>query len=402
MKLKATPQDFIVEEEAAAPPGSEPGSPLRSGGSPYAIFQLAKTSWDTFDLVDLLSRRWGVPRQNIGLGGFKDRHGSTVQRISVLGLTGTPAALEDRNFRAAFLGWSDHPVSAQAIRGNRFRITLRDLTAPEITLLQSGVGDVSRFGFPNYFDTQRFGSARHGAGFMGKEIFLGRREKALRLWFTPSKHDDRKTRRLKRCVLDNWGRWENCSALSFGEWARVLACLVERRGAFHKALERIDRRYLVLALNAYQSFLFNGILSRWLGHLAASHGAALTALRTPFGQITIYHAVPDSMAEALRQTSLPVPGYDTVDSDPVVSGILAEVLDGEGIRLSDLRVRQMHRIRVGGVMRAAVVTPEDLSASAPQADERYPGRQKIVLSFFLPRGSYATLLVKRLLLAPAL
>jgi len=53
------------------------------------------------------------------------------------------------------------------------------------------------------------------------------------------------------------------------------------------------------------------------------------------------------------------------------------------------------------VDRRAVVVPEDLAVSAGSADELYPGRQKVALSFFLPRGSYATLLIKRLLLAPA-
>ena len=380
-----------------------PGGPAALSATPseYAIFTLHKTSWDTFDLVDLLARKWGVPRQNIGLGGFKDRHGSTAQRISVRGLTGTPGRLEDRNFRAEFLGWSDHAVSARDVRGNRFRITLRDLTGPEASRVAAAGPEVAAVGFPNYFDAQRFGSARHGAGFMGKAIFLGKRERALRLWFTPSKHDDKKTRALKQCVLEHWGQWEKCAGLTFGEYARVLACLQESRGAFHKALERIDRRFLVLALNAYQSFLFNQVLSRWLATVAASHHAALTPLRSPFGELLFYHRVPEALAAELGGTELPVPGYDTSVEDATVSRILSSVLEEEGIRLTDLRVRQMRGISVGGVMRAAVVRPQDLEVTPAADDEMYPGRQKIVLSFFLPRGSYATLLVKRLMLAPS-
>jgi tRNA pseudouridine13 synthase len=199
VKLKATPQDFIVEEEAAAAVLPREAAGPSSPRAEYAVFQLSKTSWDTFDLVDLLARRWGVPREAIGLGGFKDRHGSTVQRISVRGLKGNgpngePASIEEKNFRAAFAGWSDRPLSAREIRGNRFRITARDLTPQEAARIHVAGDEVSRFGFPNYYDSQRFGSARHGAGFMGKEMFLGKREKALRLYFTPSKHDDRKTR----------------------------------------------------------------------------------------------------------------------------------------------------------------------------------------------------------------
>ena len=317
------------------------------------------------------------------------------------GLPGRPASIREKNFTASFLGWSDAPISARDIRGNRFRITLRDLTAAEAALISSNAAEAARDGFPNYFDAQRFGSARHGAGFMGKEIFLGRREKALRLYFTPSKHDDRRTRALKSCVLENWAHWEKCAGAGFGEYGRVLAFLAEHRGAYHKALERIDRRFLVFVLNAYQSFLFNSLLSRWLSEIGAQSGMALAPLRSPFGVLQLYHALPAQIAEAVKSAVLPVPGYDTACEDPRIRRLLEEVLQEEEIRLSDLRVRQMSGIRVGGVDRRAVVIPEDLAVSAPSPDELYPGRQKVPLSFFLPRGSYATLLIKRLLLAPA-
>src|SRR5271157_1392670 len=217
VKVKASPADFVVQEEAELFLSARPAQ--------YAVFRLSKTSWDTFDLIDLLSRRWGVRRGDISVGGIKDRHGSTEQTISVRGLRGRPAPIHDTNFRLTFEGWAEGPVSARDIRGNRFSITLRDLTAHEAGLIAGNAPEVARHGVPNYFDTQRFGSARHGAGFMGKEIFLGRRERALRLYFTPSKHDDQKTRAMKRCVIENWGRWEKCAGTGFGEYGRILAYL---------------------------------------------------------------------------------------------------------------------------------------------------------------------------------
>jgi tRNA pseudouridine13 synthase len=393
VKVKASPADFIVQEEAEIP--------LSARRAEYAVFRLSKTSWDTFDLIDLLSRRWDVRSDDISVGGIKDRHGSTEQTISVRGLKGRPASIHEKNFRLTFEGWAESPVSARDIRGNRFSITLRDLTANDAGLIAANAPDVARDGVPNYFDTQRFGSARHGAGFMGKEIFLGRREKALRLYFTPSRYDDRKTRALKRCAIENWGRWEKCAGIGFGEYGRILAYLAAHRSAHHQALERIDRRFLVFVLNAYQSFLFNQLLARWLRELAAETGTPLSPLRYPFGVFRFYRDPPAALAEKVHGVLLPVPGYDTTCKDPRVRRILAEVLEEEGIGLSDLRVRQMHGIRVGGVERPAIVVPEDFSISPPEQDELYPGRLKTVLGFFLPRGAYATLVLKRLSLAPA-
>lgn len=390
VKLKVTPTDFIVEEETDLP--------LSTRAARYAVFRLSKKSWDTFDLIDLLARRLRVRREDISVGGIKDRHGSTSQLVTVTGLGGRPGNLKDSNFTLQFAGWSEKPVSARSVRGNRFTITLRDIAPGEVDRYRRGA-EAARSGFPNYFDEQRFGSARHGAGFMGKEICLGKRENALRLYFTPSKHDDQKTRKLKKCVIENWGSWQACAGLGFGEYGRVLSYLEGSSRAYHQALAMIDRRFLLFVVNAYQSFLFNEILTRWMRALSAAEGFPLHPLRYAFGTYEFFGALPQEALHQLEATMLPVPGYDSVVTDGEVRRILSEVLADEGIRLADLRVRQMRRIVVHGVQRPALVMPEDLTASAGADDELYPGRKKMTLGFFLPRGSYATILVKRIGLA---
>ncbi len=391
MKIKALPGDFVVREES--------GVPFQSRPSAYAVFRLSKTSWDTFDLIGLIARRLGVRAEDISVGGMKDRHGSTEQLISVRGLGAPARGLREKNFSLTFAGWSDQAVSARVVRGNRFEITLRDLTATEADRAFRNVAIVAADGIPNYYDEQRFGSARHGAGFMGREIFLGRRERALRLWFTPSRHDDRRTRALKRCVLDSWGQWEKCRALGFGEYARVLGYLAGHHQAWHKALSLLDRRFIVFVLNAYQSFLFNEVLAGWLVKVAQPAGLSLKPLRYSRGTYQFYGPLSTAASRRLRDARLPVPGHDTDVHDPEVAPVLQEVLRREGIGLADLRVRQMSGISVGGVERGAVVVPADLSAGDPADDELYPGRRRMTLRFFLPRGSYATLLIKRLMLA---
>ncbi|HTP58071.1 MAG TPA: tRNA pseudouridine(13) synthase TruD, partial [Spirochaetia bacterium] len=160
MKVKATPADFIVQERSSLV--------LSERQSGYAVFLLSKTSWDTFDLIDLLARRLGVTTADISVGGMKDRHGSTEQMISVRGLRGRPRTVQDRNFSLRFAGWSEGPVTARDISGNSFTVTLRDLTGEEAERIAANGSLAVRDGFANYFDSQRFGSARHGAGFMGK------------------------------------------------------------------------------------------------------------------------------------------------------------------------------------------------------------------------------------------
>ena len=392
MKVKASPEDFRVEEVSSLAISAHPG--------PYAVYRLEKTSWDTFALLDLLARRLGVNRQDIAVAGIKDRHGATSQLVSIRGLRGQPREVREANFAAVPAGWTDAPLSARTITANRFTLVLRDLDKAEARRCVANIATVRRDGVPNYYDEQRFGSARHGGGFMGKELFLGRRERALRLYFTASKHDDRRTRDMKSCVLEHWGRWSECLPLAQGEYARVLERLVASPRAFRQGLLALDRRFLVFVLNAYQSYLYNELLAGLIAREAGRHGFVTRDLRYNVGAFVFPVDLGDESRAVLEGRILPVPGYDTAVDDADIREVLDEVLAREGIGLADLRARQLPRISAHGVQRAAWMRPGDFEAGEPTDDECYPGKLRLGLSFTLPRGSYATILVRRLALAP--
>ncbi len=399
MKVKVRPEDFVVREEPLVAPRPAPDR--------FAVFALAKRQWDTFDLVSLLSRRLGVARADISYGGIKDRFGATEQLVSIRAEAlrargdGSPRAVEDRNFSLRPLGYTADPITAAVIRGNHFTITLRDMADTELAQVRSRVSAVARWGVPNYYDEQRFGSARHGKGWIGKEIFLGRREQALRLYFEPSGHDESRVRRLKTCVTENWGRWEQCLALATGpgappEYRPILEYLALHGRAFRRALMMIDRRLLLLMINAYQSFLFNEILSKVLVRLRARSPFPALRYRTRWGELLFPESLPEELFALIRGLELPVPGYDSAISDPMAAEAAAEVLQREGITLADLRVRQLPRMEVHGVTRSALALPQRLEVLEEAGDDLYPGRAKLTLAFFLPRGCYATLVIKRL------
>jgi tRNA pseudouridine13 synthase len=61
-------------------------------------------------------------------------------------------------------------------------------------------------------------------------------------------------------------------------------------------------------------------------------------------------------------------------------------------------------LRIEGIFfkpytRLGLVIPKRLQLSRPEPDELHKGKQKLELTFELPPGSYATILVRRLLLA---
>jgi tRNA pseudouridine13 synthase len=392
MKIKVLPEDFIVREQ------SELTLSARRGR--YAVYALSKRGWDTFDLLGYLAKRLRLAPRDLSVGGIKDRFGHTEQLLSVRAAGPLPPLLEERGFRLELRGYAGKPVTARVVAGNRFTITVRDIDPRLEERCLAAAEAVRLWGLPNYYDEQRFGSARHGRGFMGKELFLGHRERALRLYFTPSGHDDRRTRSLKSCLIERWGRWAECLDLAFGDYRRVLEYLSEHRGAFTRALGLLDRRYLLFVLNAYQSFLYNEILAGYLKRLAEAEGLILLARAWRWGSFLFYERLPEELAGRLREVELPVPGYDSEIPDPELRAIAEEVLEREGIVLSDLKARQLSRIEVHGVQRRMIVLPGDLQVSGVGPDELYPGRRRLTLEFSLPRGSYATLVVKRLQAVP--
>jgi tRNA pseudouridine13 synthase len=80
---------------------------------------------------------------------------------------------------------------------------------------------------------------------------------------------------------------------------------------------------------------------------------------------------------------------------PLVQSVLAE----EGLALDQLKVKGVRELFFSKGERAALCRPEDLRSEAGP-DDLHPRRQRLVLDFDLPRGSYATLIVKRIT-APA-
>ena len=407
MKIKVLPEDFIVREESRIACGPRPDR--------YRIYRLEKRHWDSFDLAAHLARRLRVAPGDIRYGGLKDRHGRTEQLLSVRADGRPLPGLRENGFTLVPLGWSPEPVAARDVSGNRFTIVVRDLHPAAVEPCLAACEELRRQGLPNYYDEQRFGSARHGRGFMGKQVFLGRREKALRLYFQPSAQDDPRTRALKSRVIEHWGRWQECLEPAFegafGEYRRILEYLDGHRVAYNRALDMIDRKLLMFILNAYQSWLFNELLAGTLRRLQpggedapggwrAAEGFRL--LERPYSQGTFLfpERLPPELFERLRALELPVPGYDSGRPALAEAGeALREVLGREGLDLPDLKARQLRGIDVKGTLRRALVLPETLTAGGVGEDERYPGRRRLTLELFLPRGAYATLLLKRLELA---
>ncbi|MEO0077862.1 MAG: tRNA pseudouridine(13) synthase TruD, partial [candidate division WOR-3 bacterium] len=232
MKVKCQPDDFQVVEIVRLR--------LKPRGA-YTIYRLEKRGWNTLDVVSHLETRHGLRR--LSRAGLKDRHSRSVQFLSIPGRG--PREVRESNYTLRFAGMADEPVSRDVLLGNRFRITLRDLSTDELGRIQAALPSLRRYGVPNYYDEQRLGSARHGQGFIARRLIDGHFNGALRLYLaTPSDADDSRTRRQKAALAAVWGDWPRCLNYCSAEARPALEHLRAHPKQFEKAVALLPRSLL--------------------------------------------------------------------------------------------------------------------------------------------------------------
>jgi tRNA pseudouridine13 synthase len=116
------------------------------------------------------------------------------------------------------------------------------------------------------------------------------------------------------------------------------------------------------------------------------------------GDLPMHRRLDEPLQSELARLSLPLPSARLkLDPCDAHAELVSSVLAREGLELSQLRLKGLRQPFFSKGERAALCLPERLESQAA-GDELHPKRQKLVLTFDLPRGSYATLIVKRITL----
>jgi tRNA pseudouridine13 synthase len=148
--LRSRPEDFQVDEQL----GFEP-----EGEGEHAFLFIEKRGLNTADVAGLLARTAGIPVRDIGYSGLKDKHALTRQWFSI-GLAGRSeadwSALENDQLRVLQCSRHRRKLRRGVHRSNRFRLTLREISADQ-ALLGDRLQQLQTRGVPNYFGEQRFG-----------------------------------------------------------------------------------------------------------------------------------------------------------------------------------------------------------------------------------------------------
>jgi tRNA pseudouridine13 synthase len=383
--IKQQPEDFLVEELTDVVPGEQ---------GAFAFYRLEKRGWSTPDALAALRRRWQIDLRRLSYGGLKDRHAQTTQYLTIH--HGPRRNLTHHDVRVTYLGQVPAPYTAADIRANRFRITIRALLPSAIAGAHQALEEVRRDGVPNYFDDQRFGSVTEGGPFIGRLLIEGRFEEALRQALLAPYEYDRSAQKKEKAVLArHWGDWAVLKEqLPRGHARSLVDFLLHHPGDFRGAVARLRPELRGLYLSAYQSHLWNRMLARRLHQTLAPE--QLQSVRLRLGEVPMHRRLEEEQRRQLLSLKLPLPSarLHLEEGDPAAE-VLHAVLAEEGLELGRLKVKGIREMFFSKGQRDALCLPAGLEYDSGP-DELHPGREKLTLSFDLPRGCYATLLVKRI------
>ncbi|MCU0521255.1 MAG: tRNA pseudouridine(13) synthase TruD [Anaerolineae bacterium] len=377
MRIKQLPEDFQVEEQIAWP----------GDDGPFAYYRVQKRGLTTVAVRDAMAARLKVTPSALVFPALKDKAAVTVQYACVR--KRGPEVIQGEGYEAARVGWGPRALRPSDLAGNLFVVTVRDLDDTSARDLAPAMEKLGRYGLPNYFDDQRFGSLTRD-GFIGKEILKRDAERVVHMYLAESMAGDRREiRKFKRLVASHWGEWGFLlhQAPRPSNYRSVITYLKDHPHEYRTAANLIQDRLLSIYLAAYQSWVWNHIVGTYLEQ---KHGSPhrVRIVRSRF-------AVPEPCADvwALRDVLVDLPRL-TAHYAPDFSAAAAAVFVAEGLDLHDFKARILRRVYLTKGERQVVFAPTAVGVGESEEDEENPGKRQVQVRFALDAGRYATLILK--------
>ncbi|CAI0942521.1 tRNA pseudouridine(13) synthase TruD [Serratia quinivorans] len=337
-KLKVIPEDFIVKEKHNLRQENKDTS------QENIYFLLQKKNYETFEAISIIANFFKIEQNKIGYAGLKDCDGVTEQYISINADSLREeikdsrescyniVAYESKFIRLYHTGKVGGRINVASLEGNHFNITVRDIDAS----ICNKINDNSciSMSFINYYDTQRFGIPG------GEKVthFLG-------------------------AAIE---RKDYTSAITLINRIKDSQDIVERPlNSIDDFFARIDLRKIAFYRSAYSSFNWNAQI---IERLENSHKIRNSIISEIEGIKFVFPlSIDDSVENILKNLQYKYKRHVVIDN----------------------------KIVPIDTNRPAIInTNVMLGKSEP--DEFNHGKYKFRLSFFLPSGCYATMLIKQL------
>ena len=396
-KLKARPEDFIVDEISILPPK------IAENDGKYVIAKIRSRNWETNRLIRQFSRLLGISRKRISFAGTKDKRAITTQLMAFQTSIEELRRLSIADVEILDLYTSNTKIDLGDLIGNEFDIVIRDIEddvkrnveAVKKQILRSG-------GFLNFFGVQRFGAIRPITHIVGQYIILGDFKKAVHTYIGNPIKGENEEAYLAREYLEHTENYSEAlkrfpKILGFER--AVLNYLVRNPEDYVDALKELPKNLLMMFVHAYQSFLFNKILSERIKRDLPLNEPLIGDIVLPIDKNglpnhNVWIAVNEKNIEKIKRK--------TKEKKAFISGLLygsesrfaeneqgeieRRVINEENLKPQDFIIPKIREISSKGTRRELLAPLNTLALEI--------GDDQVRLKFKLTKGCYATCLLR--------
>jgi len=351
----------------------------------YPLYVLEKHDIDSNHALFEIERECGI---KLRVMGIKDAKAVTTQYAGAgRVMKSPPRELKSRHTRLILKGFTKRPIGREFLAGNRFEIAIRD---PHLQDLSGLLPEITRIG--NFYGLQRFGSERLVTHLVGKEIVRRNFRRAVELLLSyTTEYDTPMNKEIRNKSADPGSYRQVLKMLPNGMdiERQVLTALVAGKDAV-SALRAVPITIRRLFVQAYQAYIFNKSLGTavmngedLLQPVAGDLCFELEGQAT-FGRLIKYDPASDTkMVPAIRMA-----GYTFQPGKGRFESITKAILQEEGMTAKDFHIKEMQELSQQGGFRQAPLWCMDLS---------YKQQSPLEVSFKLPKGSYATTLLREII-----
>jgi tRNA pseudouridine13 synthase len=305
---------------------------LENGNISY--YEISKKQLASSRAIEMVAKHFDVKLNDVGYAGSKDKEAITFQKISVR--KRIKKDLDTENLKLRFIGFGNDVLSLGDLEGNGFEIVLRNIDS------EPSIKDWT----VNYFDDQRFSFQNN---IIGELIIKGDLKEAVA--------------KLNMFELNEH--------------------LNKNKNDFVGALKLIPRRTLLFYLHSYQSLLWNKTVVKYLSkfkckEMEYSRGKLLFPL------------------EIIENKKIPMIGFDYDCEDEEIDDIITEIMSEEDLTPRSFIFKQLPKLSLEGGPRDLISVVEEVSFGSLEDDDLNAGKKKILVKFYLKKGSYATMFIKDL------
>jgi tRNA pseudouridine13 synthase len=337
-KIKQTLEDFVVKEIIDLK--------FNNKGD-YSYYKLIKHNYTTLKALEIITRKFHIKQKYINFAGTKDKKAVVEQYVSIL--NGPKRNIISKGIELRYIGRGNTRLNLGSLVRNSFIITLRNLDKKDIINLLKNIikkgslrsvyindlnNKIEEIILPNYFGEQRFSKNNH---LIGKLIIKKDFKSAIKL------------------ILENKGDYES----------KVKDYINKNKNDYIGALRQINKRILQLYIHSYQSYLWNKTIKR--------------------------------LTKKKFNIKVPIIGFGSEIKNKEIKEIIEDILKKENIDYKDFIIKEIPELSSEGSKRDLFVKIKDFKINKIIKDELNKNKLKVIISFSLPKGSYATVVVDELL-----